>query len=102
MLKLMRAPAKYVQGEDALLELRQNVENLGKSFLFICSGSGRKATEDKIRQSFASSEAQIYFETFGGISSRPVRLYTLALFVCETEHFVDAHLPCLGIQALAA
>ncbi len=70
MLKLMRAPAKYVQGEDALLELRQNVENLGKSFLFICSGSGRKATEDKIRQSFASSEAQIYFETFGGISSR--------------------------------
>ena len=57
MLKLMRAPAKYVQGEDALLELRQNVENLGKSFLFICSGSGRKATEDKIRQSFASSAA---------------------------------------------
>ena len=35
MLKLMRAPAKYVQGEDALLELRQNVENLGKRVLFI-------------------------------------------------------------------
>ena len=64
MLKLMRAPAKYVQGEDALLELCQNVENLGKSFLFICSGSGRKATEDKIRQSFASSEAQIYLDVY--------------------------------------
>lgn len=69
MLKLMRAPAKYVQGKDALLELCSAVQDLGDSFLFICSRSGRRATEEKIRRSFEGSGLPVYFETFGGVSS---------------------------------
>ena len=40
MLKLMRAPHKYVQGENALNEFYDIVKDMGKSFLFICSKSG--------------------------------------------------------------
>ena len=69
MLKLMRAPSKYVQGPDALLELYDNVKDLGKSFLFVCSKSGIKAAQPKIEKSFAQKDAKILFEVFSGISS---------------------------------
>lgn len=69
MLKLMRAPSKYVQGADALLELYENIKDLGESFLFICSKSGFKAAQPKIEKSFAGKDAEIRFEVFGGISS---------------------------------
>jgi glycerol dehydrogenase len=69
MLKLMRAPAKYVQGENALSELYETIRDLGNSFLFICSKSGIKAAQPKIEQSYAGKGAKIMFEVFGGISS---------------------------------
>lgn len=69
MLKLMRAPSKYVQGENALLELYDNVKDLGDSFLFVCSKSGVKAAQPKIEKSFAGKKAKIRFEVFHGISS---------------------------------
>lgn len=69
MLKLMRAPSKYVQGPDALFELYDEVKDLGKSFLFICSKSGYKAAQPKIEKSFTGKDAKIKFEIFGGISS---------------------------------
>jgi len=69
MLKLMRAPSKYVQGENALAELYETVKDLGNSFLFICSKSGAKAAQPKIEQSYAGKDAKIIFEVFGGISS---------------------------------
>ncbi|MDU2064271.1 MAG: glycerol dehydrogenase [Sporomusaceae bacterium] len=69
MLKLMRAPAKYVQGKDALLETYENTKELGSSFLFICSRSGYKTAKPKIEQSFKDSAATLRFEVFNGISS---------------------------------
>lgn len=69
MLKLMRAPAKYVQGKDALLETYENTKELGTSFLFICSRSGYKAAKPKIEQSFGDSSSKLRFEVFNGISS---------------------------------
>ncbi len=69
MLKLMRAPSKYVQGKDALLETFENVKDLGNSFLFVCSKSGFKAAKPKIEKSFEGSGAKVLFEVFGGISS---------------------------------
>ncbi|OCN01953.1 glycerol dehydrogenase [Clostridium sp. W14A] len=69
MLALMRAPSKYVQGPDALLELYDHVKDLGTSILFICSKSGYKAARPKIEKSFAGKNASIKFEIFGGISS---------------------------------
>ena len=69
MLKLMRAPSKYVQGKDALLKVYENTKELGKSFLFICSRSGYKASKDKVEKSFEGTGAKFLFEVFGGISS---------------------------------
>ena len=56
MLKLMRAPSKYVQGQDALLKLHENIKDLGNSFLFICSKSGKKAAQPKIEKSFEGTD----------------------------------------------
>ena len=69
MLKLMRAPSKYVQGKDAFLEVYENIKNLGSSVLFVCSNSGYKASKDKIEKSFEGTNAKIMFEIFSGISS---------------------------------
>lgn len=70
MLKLMRAPSKYVQGQDALFELHENIKDLGNSFLFICSKSGKKAAQPKIEKSFDGTGSKIMFEVFSGISSK--------------------------------
>ena len=69
MLKLMRAPSKYVQGKDALLEIYENVKDLGSSFLFVCSKSGFKEAKPKIEKSFEGTGAKVLFEIFGGVSS---------------------------------
>lgn len=69
MLKLMRSPLKYVQGQGALLHVYEETKNLGKSFLFICSNSGYKSCHEKLLKSFEGTDAKIYFEIFGGISS---------------------------------
>lgn len=69
MLKLMRTPLKYVQGQGALLHVYEEIRNLGKSFLFICSNSGYKSCHEKIEKSFEGSDAILRFEIFGGISS---------------------------------
>lgn len=69
MLKLMRAPSKYVQGKDAFFETYENTKDLGNSILFICSRSGYKAAKPKIEKSFEGKESKIFFEVFGGISS---------------------------------
>lgn len=69
MLKLMRAPAKYVQGQDALSQVYEETKDLGKSFLFICSRSGHRNCYEKIEKSFSGKDAKILFEIFGGVSS---------------------------------
>lgn len=42
---------------------------LGKSWLFVCSRSGYKATHDKIEQSFGDLDPKRHYEIFGGVSS---------------------------------
>lgn len=69
MLKLMRAPSKYVQGKDALLEVYENIKDLGNSFLFVCSRSGYKQAKPKIEKSFEGKGIKVMFEIFSGISS---------------------------------
>ena len=68
-LKLMRAPAKYVQGADALLYAYEETKDLADSFLFVCSKSGYKACREKIEKSFEGKGCKVMFEVFGGISS---------------------------------
>lgn len=68
-LRLLRAPGKYVQGSDALLDFYKEASFLGENFLFISSNSGLKACHDKLEQSFEGSQANRYYEKFNGISS---------------------------------
>lgn len=69
VMKLLRAPSKYVQGKGALLKFYQETNYLGDSYLFICSNSGYKMCQEKIEKSFEGSNCKIHFEIFGGISS---------------------------------
>jgi glycerol dehydrogenase len=69
MLKLIRAPQKYVQGRDALNEFYNYAKDYGERFLFVASNSGLKYCKDKIEKNFEGSEAYRRYELFSGISS---------------------------------
>lgn len=68
-LKLMRAPQKYVQGKDSLLQFHEEMQSLGNKWLFICSRSGHKMCHGKIEQSFSGTTDTRRYEIFGGVSS---------------------------------
>lgn len=70
LLRAMREPRKYVQGKNALLKFHEEMEYMGKRWLFICSNSGYKACHDKIEESFGSADDFRRYEVFGGISSK--------------------------------
>lgn len=70
LLRAMREPLKYVQGKDALLKFHEEMEYMGKRWLFICSNSGYKACHEKIEKSFEGSDDYRRYEVFGGISSK--------------------------------
>ena len=70
LLKLLRAPLKYVQGKGALHKFYEETKDLGNAYLFICSNSGYKNCHQKIEESFAGTDCRLYFEIFGGISSK--------------------------------
>lgn len=69
MLKLMRAPRRYIQGENALDQFYDTVKDMGKSFLFVCSRSGERICRPKIEKSCAGKDVRLRFEVFGGVSS---------------------------------
>ena len=68
-LRMMRAPQKYVQGKDSLLQFHNEMKELGNKWLFICSHSGYKACHDKIEKSFEGADDVREYEIFGGVSS---------------------------------
>lgn len=67
--KLMRAPLKYVQGKDSLLNFYEETCDLGSRYLFICSNSGHKSCFEKIEKSFTNDNTYRQYEVFSGISS---------------------------------
>lgn len=69
MLKIMRAPSRYVQGKDAILDMNEQTTNLGDSFFIIASKTAMKVTKEKIEKSFKGTGKKIVFEIFNGISS---------------------------------
>lgn len=66
MIRVMRAPSRYVQGKDALLDLKRHVESLGNTFYAIGSKSALKSTKAAIEKSFEGSDMSITFELFNG------------------------------------
>jgi glycerol dehydrogenase len=51
-LRAMREPLKYAQGKDALIRFWEEMNYMGKRWLFVCSNSGYKACHDKLEKSF--------------------------------------------------
>ena len=68
-LRMMRAPQKYVQGKNALLQFHNEMKDLGNRWLFICSKSGYAACHDQIEKSFGGADDVRHYEIFGGVSS---------------------------------
>ena len=68
-LRMMRAPQKYVQGKNALLQFHNEMKDLGNRWLFICSKSGYAACLDQIEKSFGGADDVRHYEIFGGVSS---------------------------------
>lgn len=66
MTRAMRTPSRYVQGSDALLEMKRHVEMLGNSFYAIGSKTALKVTKEKIERSFSGSGINLFFEQFSG------------------------------------
>jgi glycerol dehydrogenase len=62
----MRAPRKYVQGEDSLYSFAKETIDFGKKFLFICSRSAYKTCSPKIEKSFEGIDSTRRYEVFGG------------------------------------
>lgn len=69
-LRAMREPLKYVQGKDAVKHFYEEMNYMGKRWLFICSNSGYKACHNGIEESFGNEEDFRHYEVFGGISSK--------------------------------
>lgn len=70
LLRAMRVPLKYVQGKDALYKFQEEMQYMGKRWLFICSNSGYKNCYEKIEKSFEGHDDFRRYEVFGGISSK--------------------------------
>lgn len=66
MANCIIAPGKYVQGKGELKNLSEYVSSLGKRCFILTSPSGYKRVGDTIKQSFETSDAQLYFEEFRG------------------------------------
>ncbi|MGP8023123.1 MAG: glycerol dehydrogenase [Methanobacterium sp.] len=69
MVKIIRTPSRYVQGKDALLEIKEHTSNLGDSLFIITSKTALEVSIEKIEKSYENSGVKIIFEIFNGQSS---------------------------------
>jgi glycerol dehydrogenase len=47
MVKIIRTPSRYVQGKDALLEIKEHTSNLGDSLFIITSKTALEVSNRK-------------------------------------------------------
>lgn len=69
MLKVMRAPSRYVQGADAILKLEEHVSTLGNKFLVVADSFVMNMLKGKVEKSFENSDKELVFQEFNGQSS---------------------------------
>ena len=50
MVKIIRTPSRYVQGKDALLEIKEHTENLGDSLFIITSKTAPNIKEKLLKE----------------------------------------------------
>lgn len=69
MLRIIKAPSKYVQGKDAIEEFNLHTAHLGQSFYVITSTIAEKLIRKKLERSLKNSARELVFEIYDGISS---------------------------------
>jgi glycerol dehydrogenase len=69
MLTVMRAPSRYVQGTNAILELEKHVSSIGTKFYVVADEFVMNMTKEKIEQAFGGDTSKLVFEEFNGQSS---------------------------------
>ncbi|MDY3810972.1 glycerol dehydrogenase [Desulfovibrio porci] len=70
MTTIIASPTRYIQGDNALAEIRRHVEPLGKKLLILASASGKARVENLVAESLAGSACSAHYELFNGECSR--------------------------------
>lgn len=70
MEKIIISPGKYIQKENAILELGTYVEQFGKRPLFISDDFVTKLVKPDIEASYEGKDSTIFFENFNGEASK--------------------------------
>lgn len=70
MTSIIASPTRYIQGDDALSEIRCHVQALGKKLLILASASGKARVENVLAASLQGSGCTAHYEIFNGECSR--------------------------------
>lgn len=70
MSKILKSPAKYVQGPDTLKNFDQYLQGMGNRLLIIISQSGTKRICPTLEQCFAGKDYRLHYEIFQGECSQ--------------------------------
>ncbi len=70
MSKILKSPAKYVQGPGVLQELDRHLQGMGNRLLVIISQSGTKRICPTLEQCFAGKDYTLHYEIFSGECSQ--------------------------------
>lgn len=70
MSKILKSPAKYVQGPDTLRTLDQYLQGMGNRLLIIISPNGMKRMQDTLESCFAGKPYEVTYELFQGECSQ--------------------------------
>ena len=70
MSKLLKSPAKYVQGPGVLREFNQYLQGMGKKLFIIISQSGTKRICPTLDACFADEDYVLHYEVFQGECSQ--------------------------------
>ena len=70
MSKILKSPAKYVQGPETLKTLDQYLQGMGNRLLIIISQSGTRRICPTLEQCFAGKDYVLHYEVFQGECSQ--------------------------------
>lgn len=70
MSKVLKSPAKYVQGSGVLAQLDQHLQGMGNRLMVIISQSGTKRICPTLDKCFDGKDYQLFYHIFSGECSR--------------------------------
>ena len=70
MTKILKSPAKYVQGPDTLRTLDQYLQGMGQRLLVIISPNGMERMRDTLQSCFAGKPYELTYALFQGECSQ--------------------------------